>query len=90
VAKTVARNKRLNVRRDREIAAIVAENVDRLRTMRDLSLRDLSKLTGDSVATLARVASVDSRDPYPTRMGVIVRLAEALGVTVNALLIRPK
>ena len=72
------------------LAAVIAENVDRLRTRKNLSLGDLAKRTGDSKGTIARVADTDSKMPYPTRIGVVVRLAEALGVTVNALIAPPK
>lgn len=48
--KALAKNVRLNSRRDLQLAWVLSENIDRIRTMRGLSLRDLSKLTGDSKA----------------------------------------
>jgi transcriptional regulator with XRE-family HTH domain len=88
--KVIAKNRRLNTRRDTQLAWILAENVDRIRTMRGLSLRDIAKITGDSVATINRLCDVDARHTHQPRLGVVVRLAEALGVTVNALIAPPK
>ena len=88
--KVIAKNVRLNPRRDMQLAWILAENVDRIRTMRGLSLRDLSELTGDSKATIARLCDVDARHTHQPRIGVVYRVAEALGVTVDRLLFQPK
>ena len=88
--KALAKNVRLNSRRDLQLAWVLSENIDRIRTMRGLSLRDLAKLTGDSKATIARICDVDARRIHQPRIGVVVRLAEALNVTIDRLLIPPK
>lgn len=67
---------------DQDIRARIATNVARLLEVRGMSRRDLAKVTGDPHATIARVAC----GKHTAYTGVVVRVAEALGVTVDRLL----
>lgn len=67
---------------DRIVRTTIGRNVCRLLEMRGLSRRDLAKRTGDPVATVSRVAA----GSHTSQAGVVVRVAEALGVTVDRLL----
>lgn len=67
---------------DREIRSRIAANVTNLLEVRGWSRRDLAKATGDCVATVARVA----QGKHTSQAGVVVRVADALGVTVDRLL----
>jgi transcriptional regulator with XRE-family HTH domain len=67
---------------DLEIRRAIAVNVTNLLEVRGWSRRDLAKVTGDPVATVARVA----QGKHTSQSGVVVRVADALGVTVDRLL----
>lgn len=71
---------------DRDIREMIAFNVTNLLAVRGLSRRDLAKRTGDPVATVARVA----QGKHTAQTGVVVRVADALGVTVDRLLTPPR
>jgi transcriptional regulator with XRE-family HTH domain len=66
---------------DEEACRIVAGNVSRLLDEHKLSRRDVAKITGDSTATIARLAA----GSHNAGLGVVMRVASALGVTVGAL-----
>lgn len=71
---------------DDEIRDVIGRNVAALLVVRGLSRRDVAKKTGDPVATVARVAS----GRHIAQAGVIIRIAAALGVTVDRLLTPPR
>jgi transcriptional regulator with XRE-family HTH domain len=68
---------------DRDIRRRIAENVTYYLEVRGLSRRDLAKKTGDSPSSIARVAS----GKHTAGAGVVVRVADALGVSVDRLLV---
>jgi|688.fasta_scaffold1536485_1 transcriptional regulator with XRE-family HTH domain len=68
---------------DLEVRKRIAANVTNLLEVRGLSRRDLAKKTGDAPATVARVA----QGKHTAQAGVVVRVADALGVTVDRLLV---
>ena len=67
---------------DFEIRRRIAANVTNLLEVRGWSRRDLAKVTGDPLSTVARVA----QGKHTAQTGVVVRVADALGVTVDRLL----
>jgi transcriptional regulator with XRE-family HTH domain len=67
---------------DVEVRKRIATNVTNLLEVRGWSRRDLAKVTGDPVATVSRVA----QGKHTAQAGVVVRVADALGVTVDRLL----
>ncbi len=71
---------------DREVRQTIAGNVQYFLEVRGLSRRDLAKRTGDPVASVARVAA----GSHTSGTGIVVRVADALGVTLDRLLLPPQ
>ena len=69
---------------DNDAASFVAANLRRLLESRGLSMRGLARLTGD---TPMRISDIASGRHVPS-IGVVHRIAEALDVTIDAL-VRP-
>lgn len=64
----------------------IGRRIDELAGRRSLTIYDLAKLSGISVPSIHRLATIRQPDP---KVSTVVALAEALGVTVDELLATP-
>lgn len=67
---------------DKEVVRRIAWNLTAILEEREMSRRDLAKITGDSVASIARVAA----GTHATSIGCVARIAEALRIKIDRLL----
>lgn len=71
---------------DKQALRRIAHNVKKLRTERGLSMGQLARLIDDYSPTIKRI---EDEQNMPG-VGLLTRIAEALGVTVNDLLEAPE
>jgi len=69
---------------DKTTRIVLAANIQKLMAARDWSVRELSRQTTDPVMTIHNTISGKSLP----RAGVLTRIADAFGVTVDQLLAR--
>lgn len=62
---------------------IIFNNLDKIRTNRDLSISELSKISGYSRKSIAKLLSRNTN--FETRLAITVRMAEALNVDFKKL-----
>ena len=78
----MARTKYNNTESDNEVVRRIAWNLTAILEERDISRRDLAKMTGDSVANVSRVA----KGSNAASIGTVARIAESLRIKVDKLL----